>query len=700
MTILTYNNSDKFFWLLDCKTPFEYTIRGWIYDKKSKALRTDNYHLAKKAAQFIQPKDFKTGKALLSMKNRAEFLYELSSSKRLPDGYADDFKSPKGLSYTDYQKSAILYIKEVGNCLLSDEMGCIAGDTELKIIRRKSSRKISMSKLYHRFNGIKIDRYRWDLQFPTYLRSLKGDAFGYHKIRKVLYKGIKPVIQIKLKSGKSIKLTPDHEVLTPEGYKPAGTLPVGSRVITNGKELIFLPREDVVESVSSAGSTEVYDIVMEDPYRNFVANGIVVHNCGKSIEAIGAINNCNDINTVLVICPATLRINWYSELRKWLIKYYHIYIVSPSTKKIPDYAEIVIINYDLLAKHDSDIKSKIWDIMIVDESHYIKNYAAKRTINVIGRSTWPKSPGISAKRKLFLSGTPVINRPAELWTTWAYLYPESAPSKSSFEDRYGGVRIGRIETKPKNLDELQTAIRSKFMIRRLKKDVLSQLPEKYRMIIDIADSKALRNEQAAIRGLKNDFEAKAIKMKDDTFAVFAELAKIRHQTALQKVKPAIDRIVSTLDNDQKMGVFAYHRDVIEELRKALFRRNIKHVAIHGGTKHGDRHNFVQQFQTDEDTRVFIGNIAAAGVGITLTAANICLFVELDWTHASLVQAEDRFHRIGQENAVLIQYLVIDGTIDAKMAKAVLRKKVITEALLNETVKDSAGSDLINLNEIF
>ena len=149
-------------------------------------------------------------------------------------------------------------------------------------------------------------------------------------------------------------------------------------------------------------------------------------------------------------------------------------------------------------------------------------------------------------------------------------------------------------------------------------------------------------------------------------------------TALKKVPKAIEHITEVLESEEKVVVFAHHRDVLDKLYKAF---EDKAVLLTGDTPMEERKEIVDHFQTDPNCKLFIASIKAGGIGITLTASSTVIFVELDWTPAIISQAEDRLHRIGQENAVLVQHLVINGSIDSKIAKMCVRKQeVITQVL--------------------
>ncbi len=425
---------------------------------------------------------------------------------------------------------------------------------------------------------------------------------------------------------------------------------------------------------------------------------------GKTIQAIGVINLNPSIKKVLVICPASLRLNWQRELTKWLVRKYSIEITGNEFPK----SDIVIINYDTLGKFHDKITSIDWDIMICDESHYIKNPKAQRTINILGK--WNRDPTkaskpINAKRKLFLTGTPILNRPIELWPiihstgvikNWKF-YTERYCS--AHYDRNGWDVSGAS-----NLEELQEKLRTSIMVRRLKKDVLTELPPKRRQVIEIpangseiiikAENDFMHKLDSKLAELRAKVElAKASESDEDyrnavrdlteaELVAFTEMAKVRHETAVAKIPYVLNHLRDLLDSIDKLVVFAHHHDVIDAIMDEF--KDIA-VKLTGETSLEERQKSVDQFQNNPDIRLFVGSIKAAGVGITLTSASTAIFAELDWVPGNITQAEDRCHRIGQTNSVLIQHLVLEGSLDAKMAKTIIQKQEIIEKALDKQI---------------
>lgn len=394
------------------------------------------------------------------------------------------------------------------------------------------------------------------------------------------------------------------------------------------------------------------------------------------------------IQTILIVAPKSLLLNWQREAEKWL------------TRTV----ELTVINYDMVWKR-ADLTERTWDLVVYDESQHLKNPKAKRTV---------ASLAIPAKRRVFLTGTPILNRPVELWPMVNAIDPDGmGKSFFGFAQRYCGGKHEQIHTKEfnkktgrmehvvrnvfntdgaTNLDELQDQMRQRFMVRRLKADVLKDLPAKRRQIIPLEAGKAssiLRAEKKLIEQLGFEEAARALEGQS---AAFTEMAKLRHDLGVAKVEKALDHIRDMLDSVEKVIVFAHHHDVIDGLRDGLDEFGC--VTVTGQTPGADRQAAVDRFQADPTCRVFLGNIKAAGVGLTLTSASTVVFVESDWTPGWMQQAEDRAHRIGQTESVLVQYLVFDGSMDAVLAQTLVSKADISDRALDREVDPKDMSAVI------
>lgn len=438
---------------------------------------------------------------------------------------------------------------------------------------------------------------------------------------------------------------------------------------------------------------------------------------GKTIQAIGVLNCSPDLRRVLVICPASLKLNWKREIERWTTVRRPVFVAD--SKFLPEIDGVVVVNYDVLHKHEEILQKTVWDVLICDEAHYLKNAKARRSSMVFGvRATGkqreagvPDVPGIRAKKKIFLTGTPIANKPAELFPLISYLDPIAWPDFFRYAVRYcNGHRRQFSSTKSgwdfsgaSNLEELQDKLRSSIMIRRLKKDVLTDLPPKRRQVIELSPDPtsraALRAELDAFQGRAENqvaaLEAEAevaiaaddaeayrcavSKLEAGASAAFSEISALRLETARAKIPVALEFIREAAEESGKIVVFAHHKEVVRALAKEF---GEEAVLLVGDTPMVERQEAVDRFQQDPSVRVFIGSIMAAGVGITLTAAAHVIFFELDWVPGNVSQAEDRCHRIGQKESVLVQHLVLEGSLDAIMARKIVAKQNVIDRALD------------------
>lgn len=470
---------------------------------------------------------------------------------------------------------------------------------------------------------------------------------------------------------------------------------------------------------------------------------------GKTVQAIGLINYLDSIGekieSCLIICPAVVKINWMNELNKWLTNLKSISIAMPN--KVQD-ANIVIINYDLLKKYYNSLTINDYDLVIVDESHKIKNPKAIRTKCV-------QDIAARAKRKLFLTGTPVLNRPGELFTTLNILDPVHYANQKEFNNRYCNIPPTWQKSR---LEELHQKLRSTVMVRRRKDEVLKDLPPKMRQVIEIEPSKedqifiqeemaaynkfnAVKAEmQAKMSNIKSksmtsaladlnpewnqqtqEFELKIINKEEADFKIsgvmsqedqkeynslverlkeasgllFGELSRLRKRTAVAKAPYVVSYLEDLLESDEKIVVFAHHHEVIDTLLKAFNKDEEIAIKLDGRDNDVAKQRAVERFQTDDKIKVIVAGIIPAGVGITLTASSTVVFAELDWVPSNLSQAEDRCHRIGQLYSVLVIHIVFNNSLDANMAKKIVEKQKI----IDQTVDNDAAYLVSNKEKV-
>ncbi len=356
------------------------------------------------------------------------------------------------------------------------------------------------------------------------------------------------------------------------------------------------------------------------------------------------------------------------------------------------YRPIYILNCDRLHQYKKELWAREWDLVIYDECHYLKNPVARRTMI---------ATQIKARRRIALSGTPLQNRPVELRPILTWLDPVAWPYSNwhQFGLRYCGALYngwGWQYDGATNLEELSHRLRSTVMLRRTKAEVLPDLPPKFRSVIELSLrtndlEKIVKAELWAFERwmdtvsdsgpVADGYRAGVKGLRRYNGEKWDNLALARHQTALAKVPLVVAFIKELfLNGSGKIVLFAHHRDVIEGLANSL--ADFGPVLLHGGTCSTKRMEAVDRFQSDPLVRLFIGNIQAAGTGITLApASSHCVFAEVSWVPGEMTQAEDRLHRIGTTSNVLVQHLVLEGSLDAIMIRRLIAKQEILSKVL-------------------
>ena len=436
---------------------------------------------------------------------------------------------------------------------------------------------------------------------------------------------------------------------------------------------------------------------------------------GKTAQALSWLQLHPKARPAIIVVPASLKLNWEREAAIWMSNP-KVQILNGKPKSIrPKLGkDIVIINYDILGNDYT--KSKVVDgkktkpveiewtgwvdfligirpqVIVTDECHFFKSNDAQRTKAV--RKLAKGVPHFIA-----LSGTPATNKPAEMYNAISCVEPKLFPSFWKFGQRYCGAKnngFGWEFNGATNTAELHQKLTSTIMIRRLKADVLKDLPPKMRNVVPMQienDDTYRRAEDDFIAWVREEFgRKKAAKAKQAEALTRLEGLK---QLAVQgKLADCLEWIDNFLETGEKLVVFAVHKFVIDALMARFGREAVK---VDGSVKNEDRQTAVDAFQNDESVRLFVGNIQAAGVGLTLTRASNTCFLELPWTPAAVSQAEDRVHRIGQESeSVNAWYLLAHGTIEEELAALIDRKLQVLSHLLDgkEVDEESMISELL------
>jgi len=390
---------------------------------------------------------------------------------------------------------------------------------------------------------------------------------------------------------------------------------------------------------------------------------------------------------ILIICPASLKINWQREIENYSNR--SIFIVEG--KKFSTESDFVIVNYDILKNfHDSDPKKKEeslliqsnFDLVILDEAHMISNAQAQRTkiINSFVKNI---------DKVWLLTGTPMTSRPMNYYNLLNIIESPVAQNWKAYAIRYcqgfqftAGKRKVWNVSGASNLEELRDRT-SKQILRRLKEDVLD-LPDK------IITPVYLRLKSKEYEELMGDYYDWYDKNPDESSSLtvqFSKLMKVRKVIANEKTRQTIEFAENIIDQGKKVIIFTNFTDTLQ----TIYHHFGKHaVYLDGSCSNSVRQQAVDSFQNDEKIKVFVGNLKAAGVGLTLTSAEAVIMNDLSFVPAEHAQAEDRAYRYGQKSNVLVYYPLFENTIEGVIYDILNKKKQIIRTVMGDEIQESGG----------
>jgi SWI/SNF-related matrix-associated actin-dependent regulator 1 of chromatin subfamily A len=430
---------------------------------------------------------------------------------------------------------------------------------------------------------------------------------------------------------------------------------------------------------------------------------------GKTPVSIVVANVLKPVR-ILVICPANVREGWRRHIHEW--QTINRMVVPVKARNKYDLSTLtyswVIINYDIIDRYP-EIRAKNWDLMIVDESQALKNHAAKRTAQVFGgKYKGNRTQSIPASKTILVTGTPMMNRPEELYTQISYLDPATWPRFKDFvqqyyEPDYEVDETRRVMGTPRNLDQLQKKLRDTVMVRQLKRDVLNLLPKEYEEIeIDYLQFSSqsrgwfVEMERTIIIVADKLRQARTVLERRDYREQLNELIEnVRHEVGVTKYKTVLEYLKQ---RNEKTIVYAYHHDIIKGFADDL-RRDGRSVVILSGRTNVPIGS--ARFQKEDGLQFCVCNMKAAGVGIDLFAAAHVVFAELDWTPAMHRQAEDRAHRFGQTKQVKVVQFILNNphATDLWIWGVLKNKEQLSEKALNtaivENLIDRAAKDSVH-----
>ncbi|XP_034945253.1 SWI/SNF-related matrix-associated actin-dependent regulator of chromatin subfamily A-like protein 1 isoform X2 [Chelonus insularis] len=410
---------------------------------------------------------------------------------------------------------------------------------------------------------------------------------------------------------------------------------------------------------------------------------------GKTIQALAIAYYFKKDWPLLIVAPSSVRYQWSDTIYTYLpsIPVHQVYHFTKCKDYLED-AQITIVSYDILTRSLNTFTKKKFTTIILDESHVLKNPKAARTKAV-------QQLAFDALHILLLSGTPALSRPIELYTQISLI------THSFMRFQEYGIRYCAGEKKSfgwdfsgaSNIGELQLLLKAHCLLRRMKTDVLKQLPSKIREVV-ILDSELIPKKTKEM--MKFDKKLETSKNQHST------ILEYYNESAGQRLKAVCSYINDLLENEQKLIIFAHHVIVLDGISEILNKKRIKYIRIDGNTNSEIRKNNVDLFQTSDECLVAVLSITAANAGITLTAANLVVFAELYWNPGILTQAEDRVHRIGQNRAsagLNLDFSVNEAQITEQKQQNQI-EKFLTKSPNEKTSVNNTIKDVDNVDKIF
>jgi SWI/SNF-related matrix-associated actin-dependent regulator 1 of chromatin subfamily A len=400
---------------------------------------------------------------------------------------------------------------------------------------------------------------------------------------------------------------------------------------------------------------------------------------GKTTSAVIAALEVN-VKKILIICPASLKINWQREIENYSDR--SVYICEG--KNFSTEHDFVIVNYDILKNfYDlKDIENSLitkanFELIIIDEAHYISNGQAQRTKLV---NSFVKQ----SKYLWLLTGTPMTSRPMNYFNLLSLIESPVAQNWMAYAIRYcqgyqfkaGNRKVWNV-TGASNLEELRDRTSRQFL-RRLKTEVLD-LPDK------IITPVYLRLNSKQYMGLMGEYYDWYDKKKEESSSLtvqFSMLMKVRQVIAEEKIKHTIELAQNIIDQDKKVIIFTNFTGVLQKIHEHFGKQS---VYLDGSCSNPKRQYAVDEFQNNDKIKVFVGNLIAAGAGITLTAGEAVIMNDLSFVPAHHQQAEDRSYRYGQKNPVSVYYPLFDNSIEGIIYDMLSNKKNVIDTVMGDNI---------------
>lgn len=503
----------------------------------------------------------------------------------------------------------------------------------------------------------------------------------------------------------------DTELSIPKYYAPFLDNELKSGMFTFDRNVAF---KELVKSIKNASDEDIQvPSILKDTLRNYQktgfrwlktlsANGfggILADDMGlgKSLQVVSLLV-AEKPKSSIVVCPTSLILNWASEFRKFAPQIKVLTVMGnqderASLIKTLDKYDVVVTSYELL-RRDADSYSKHqFDYSIIDEAQYIKNPETKNAIAV---------KKLNAKRRFALTGTPIENSLSELWSIFDFIMPNYLNTYTKFKEQYESEILRDNEKATAKFKRLV----SPFILRRLKSNVLPELPSKIETVI----SSPLADDQRKLYKANFNLIKDSVNNKDskvNKIAVLSMLTKLRQiccEPSLvysdytgnsAKRESCLELIENAVAGGHKILLFSQFTQMIDILRGDLVKKGISNYVLKGDTAKTERMRLVNKFNKD-DTSVFLISLKAGGTGLNLTGADVVIHYDPWWNESVMNQATDRAYRIGQDKAVQVYKLVLKDSLEENIVSLQEKKTALSNTIIGDSVSAVEFNDLLKI----
>ena len=595
-------------------------------------------------------------------------------------------------------------------------------DFEVLATDRFKNKQIKQPKISN--VGIKIDNGLLELDISKMNIDIKEikDILKDYNIKKKYHK-LKNGDFLDLSNNKQLDLLNEIETTLDIDYSKVENgiidLPISrsfylDRLMQSNKEINISKNEEFSELIDSIENSDISDNIeldkdFEEKLRDYQKigykwlktlekykfGGILADDMGlgKTLQIIALLKTelkSKNKTTSIVVSPSTLVLNWKAEIEKWCDSMKVLIIKGTAEErkeKLNHYKEydLIITSYDLLKRDIENYENKNFKYIIADEAQYIKNSTTQNATSL---------KSLKGDTKFALTGTPIENSVAELWSIFDFIMPGYLYNYNKFKKKFEEP-ILKFEDK-EALNRLKKLI-SPFILRRVKKDVLTELPEKN---ITIMKNEMEEEQEKIYLSYLAQTRKEVAEQLDDNgfekskFKILMLLTRLRqicchpslfienYNKGSGKLKQCLDLVVDAIEAGHKILIFSSYTSMFGIMEKELKKLNINYFKLVGNTPVSQRIEMVDEFNKNEDIKVFLISLKAGGTGLNLTSADVVIHYDPWWNISSENQATDRAYRIGQKNSVQVYKLITSNSIEEKINKMQERKEKLSKNILS------------------